>query len=215
LKEGRLMKKLLLLIPLVVGVASSAWAGTCTSEALSIYEGSGFSCNIGDLVFSSFTSSGVDTSTNVSEVTGPESGLDFGVDLSAVGPGDQGASIGYVVTCDTCTMNDWALATGGAGSAGEGAVSVVEFSTPGVLSQFTQGPANLTTGTGSATFAPETALSVGTSIALGGGVSGTVTTLGSVTNLFSITSTVPEPSSLALCAGLLCLLPFARRRFVR
>jgi hypothetical protein len=211
------MKKLLLLIPLVLGVGSSAWASSCTSEALSIYEGSGFSCNIGDLVFSNFTSSGVDTSTTVSDVSGPESGLDFGVDLTAVGPGNQTALIGYSVTCDMCTMNDWALETGGAGSAGEGAVSVVEFSTPGVLSQFTQGPANLTTGTGSATFAPETSLSVATSIALGGGTAGTITTLGSTTNLFSLTpnSTVPEPSSLMLCGGLLCLLPFARRRFVR
>jgi hypothetical protein len=210
------MKKLLLLIPLVLGVGSSAWASTCMSEALSVYEGATFSCNIGDLVFSNFTSTGVDTASNVSDITGPEAGLDFGVDLTSFGPSET-ASIGYLVTCDGCTMNDWVLETGAASSMGEGAVSVVEFSTPGVLNQFTQGPGNLTTGTGSATFAPETSLSVGTSIALGGGTAGTVTTLGSATNLFSLTpnSTVPEPSSLALCAGLLCLLPFARRRFVR
>lgn len=212
------MKKLLLLIPLIVGMGSSAWASTCTSEALSIYEGAGFSCNIGDLVFSNFTSSGVDTSTTVGDVTGPESGLNFGVDLTAVGPGNETAAIGYLVTCDMCTIDDWELQTAGAGSTGAGAVSVVELSTPGVLNQFTQGPANTTTGTGSATFSPaDSSLSVTTSMVLGGGPTGTVTLLGSTTNLFSLTpnSTVPEPSSLALCAGLLCLLPFARRKFVR
>jgi len=210
------MKKLFLLIPLVLGLGSSAWAGVCTAEALSAYEASGFSCNIGDLVFSDFTSSGIDTSTTVSDITGPESGLDFGVDLTAVGPGNEGASIGYLVTCTGCTIDDWALQTGGAGSVGEGAASVVEFSTPGVLSQFTQGPGNTTTGTGSATFSPaDAALSITSSIALGGGTAGTITTLGSVTNLFSTSASTPEPSSLFLCAGLLGLLPFARRRFVR
>ncbi len=211
------MKKIFLLIPLIVGVGSSAWASSCTSEALSIYEGSGFSCNIGDLVFSNFTSSGVDTTTTVTDITVPESGLDFGVDLAAVGPGNEGASIGYLVTCDGCSINDWALETGGAGSTGTGAVSVLELSTPGVLDQFTQGPANTTTGLGSETFSPETALAVSNSIILGGGTSTTVTSLGSVTNLFSLTSssTVPEPSLLILCLGLLGLLPFARRRFAR
>jgi len=212
------MKKLFLLIPVVLAVSSSAWAAACTPDALSVYEGAGFSCSIGNLVFSDFTSTGIDTSTNVTDVTGSEAGLDFGVDLSAIGPGNQGASIDYLVTCDMCTIDDWALATGGAGSAGEGAVSVVEFSTPGVLNQFTQGPTNTTTGTGFAMFSPaDSALSITNSIALGGGTAGTVTTLGSVTNLFSLTSTAstPEPSSLMLCVGLLALLPFARRRFVR
>jgi len=204
------------LMPLVLGVGSSAWASSCTSEALSVYEGAGFSCNIGDLVFSNFTSTGVDTSTNVSEVTGPESGLDFGVDLTAIGPGNQTATVGFLVTCDMCTIDDWALQTGAADSTGTGAVSVVELSTPGALLQNTVG--GVTTGIGSATFAPaDTSLSVTTSMVLGGGAAGTVTTLGSATNLFSLTpnSTVPEPSSLAFCAGLLGLLPFARRKFVR
>src|ERR1700733_8715406 len=123
------MKKLLLLIPLIVGVGSSAWAANCTSEALSIYEGAGFSCNVGDLVFSNFTSSGVDTTSTVSDVSGPESGLDFGVNLVAVSPVNENASIGYLVTCDMCTIDDWALQTGLAGSTGTGAVSVVELST--------------------------------------------------------------------------------------
>jgi hypothetical protein len=212
------MKRMLFLTTFVLGVSYSAWASGCTSEALSAYEAPLFSCNIGDLVFSNFTSAGVDTSSTVSDITGPESGLDFGVDLTAVGPGNETALIDYLVTCDACTLNDWALETGGAGSAGEGAVSVVEFSTPGVLSQFTQGPGNATTGTGSATYSPETSLSIGSSIALGGGTAGTITTLGSVTNLFSVTpstSTVPEPSSLIFCTGILGLLPFARRKFLR
>jgi hypothetical protein len=212
------MKKLLLLIPLVVGMSSSAWAGSCTSGLLSGYEGSGFSCSIGDLTFSDFSFTGLSDTSTVDVMTGTESGFDFGVDLVAVAPASESALIGYMVTCDGCTVDDWALQTGGAGSLGTGGVSVVEFSSPGVLEQFTQGPANVTSGTGSATFAPTaTPLSVATTINLGGGTAGTVTTLGSVTNLFSetSTSTVPEPSSLILCAGFLGLLPFARRRFAR
>jgi len=212
------MKRILFLTTFVLGASYSAWASGCTSEALSAYEAPLFSCSIGDLVFSNFTSTGINTASTVSDITGPESGLDFGVDLTAVGPGNETASIDYLVTCNACTLSDWALETGGAGSLGEGAVSVVEFSTPGVLSQFTQGPGNATTGTGSATFAPENSLSIGSITALGGGTAGTITTLGSVTNLFSVTSStspVPEPSLLIFCAGLLGLLPFARRKFLR
>jgi hypothetical protein len=209
------MKKLSLLIPLVLGLGSSAWAASCTSEALSVYEGSGFSCNVGDLVFTDFTSSGIDTDNTVSVVTGLESGLNFLTDLSTLGPGSELASIDYVVTCDGCTLDDWELQSNLATSTGSGGVIVTEFSTPGLLNQFTQGPANTTTGTGSDSFSPESSLVINTGISLGGGSSTTTTSLGSVTNLFSTTSTVPEPSSLLLCAGLLGLLPFARRRFAR
>ena len=211
------MKKLLLLIPLMVGVGSSAWATSCTSGALSVYEGTSFSCNIGDLVFSNFTSSGVDTTTNQGDISGLESGLDFGVDLTAVGPANVSASISYLVTCDMCSIDDWALQTGAAGSSGVGAVSVVELSTPGVLNQFTQGPGTQLRGMPEMFSPADTSLSVTTSMVLGGGPAGTITSLGSTTNLFSETSssTVPEPSSLMLCAGLLGLLPFARRKFVR
>jgi|SRR5580658_1764193 hypothetical protein len=215
------MKRILFLTMFVMGVSYSAWASSCASGALSAYEVPLFSCNIGDLVFSNFASSGIDTTTTVSDIPGPEAGLQFGVDLTALGPGSETPSIDYVVTCNGCTLDDWALQTGGAGSLGNGGVSVIEFSTPGLLTQFTEGPGNVTSGTGSATFAPTGApLSITTSIALGGGTSGTVTTLGSVTNLFSQTSTppppgVPEPSLLILSAGLLSLLPFARRKFLR
>jgi hypothetical protein len=212
------MKRILFLTTFVLGVSYSAWASSCTSEALSFYEGSGFSCNIGDLTFSGFSFSGITDSANTVEVTtGPESGLEFPVDLSTLGPGSELASINYVVTCDTCTLDDWELQSNLATSTGKGGVIVTEFSTPGLLNQFTQGPANTTTGTGSGTFSPESSLTINTGISLGGGSSTTVTSLGSVTNLFSqtSTSTVPEPSSLILCAGLLGLLPFARRRFAR
>jgi hypothetical protein len=213
------MKKTLLLITFAFGLSYSAFAGACADTTLATYEGAGFSCSIGDLTFSSFSSTGIDTTNTVDTVMGTESGLQFAVDLAAPSSPSVTAAIGYTVTCDMCTMDDWELQTGGAASSDNGGVSVVEFSTPGVLTQFTEGPSNVTTGTGSATFSPaESSLIVNTNIALGGGNPDTVTTLESVTNLFSITastSTVPEPSTLILCAGVLGLLPFARRRFAR
>jgi hypothetical protein len=211
------MKKLLLLIPLILGVGSSAWASDCVSEALSFYEGSGFSCTIGDLTFSNFDVSGIDSTNMVNVEPGPESGLNFVTDLSMLGPESEAATIDYLVTCDTCTLDDWSLQTNLATSTGNGGVSVIEFSTPGLLNQFTQGPANTTTGTGSGTFTPQTSLLINTGVTLGGGTNTTITSLGSVTSLFSLTSTstVPEPSLLILCAGLLGLLPFARRRIAR
>jgi hypothetical protein len=206
------MKKLLLLIPLVLGVGSSAWAAACTSEALSIYEGSGFSCSVGGLVFSEFSSTGIDTGTTVDPVTGPEAGLDFNVDLTAPSSGAI-ASVDYEVSCTLCAIDDWELQNGTVTST-SGTVNVLEQSTPGALDQETSEPANTTIGIGAETFSPaDPSLMVNTSISLGGGTSST--TLQSFTSLFSSTSTVPEPSSLILCAGLLGLLPFARRRFVR
>jgi hypothetical protein len=46
-----------------------------------------------------------------------------------------------------------------------------------------------------------------------GGSTGFGAQVSAVTNLFSQSSTVPEPSSLILCTGLLALLPIARRKF--
>jgi hypothetical protein len=207
------MKQMFLLIPLILGAGSSVWAAACATDQLATYEGAGFSCTVGGLVFSDFTSSGIDTTTDVNAVTGSESGLEFLIDLTAPSTGGT-ATLDYMVSCDACTLDDWELQNGLVTST-SGAANVLEQSAPGALDQLTNA-ANATTGLGSATFSPTAGpLVVDTTISLGGGTS--TTTLASFTSLFSSASnsTVPEPSTLILCTGLLGLLPLARRRFAR
>lgn len=225
------MKQILLLIPIALGVGSTAWASTCASGALSTYDASGFTCTLGDLTFSDFhyvgASSGGgidpgDAGITVSPVTsgfGSETGLLF----TAAWLASEMQTIDSSISFDVSTTNpggitDLELNVVG-GAAGTGAASVAEVSFAPPVSLFTQFSGSSSIPTDMTTFPPSSVFSLhlNKDIGLAGG---TTTRSGAhvsdVYNLFSegTTTMTPEPSLLLLCVGLLGFVPVARK-FVR
>ena len=223
------MKKTLLLIPLVVGLSCSAWAGTCVTGTLATYDVLGFSCMLGDLTFSDFdyipAASGGAVSPDAGGVTvtpvsgGPETGFE----LTAAWLAGPNQTIDSSISFDVSTTNpagitDAQLSVVGA-SAGTGTASVAELSTSttpnlNLFAYYALG--TISVPTDSATFAPIGSLSVFKDIGVSGGTAG-VGHLSDVYELFSegTSSTVPEPSLTILCAGLVGLVPLVRRKFLR
>ncbi len=217
------MKKTLLLFTLVLGTSFAAWAGSCATATLAVYDAPGFSCSIDDITFSGFSyvpsGSVIISASDVSvtpEISGSELGFQFNAPWFALPGGFLDSFIDYTATCDGCQIDDLVLNMAGAG-AGTGGIVRVDENSPALTGTLTVGAAGATTIlSDSATFAPVGSLTVSKDILLGGGTSGLGSAVSSVTNLFSTTPTVvPEPSLLVLCAGFLGLAPMARRRFVR
>jgi len=215
------MKQTLLLITFAFGLGYSAFAAPCTDSTLAVYDATGFSCTIGDISFSNFsyTPSGSITipagSVAVTpETVGGETGFQFNAPW-AVNPGDNTDSfIDFTATCDGCAIDDLVLEEGGASAGPGGLVNIAENSSVLTGSLTVGANSSTTILSDMATFPPVGSVTVSKDIAVIGGTSGLGSQVSSVTNLFS-TSTVPEPSLTILCAGLLGLLPIARRRFVR
>jgi hypothetical protein len=218
------MKRIFLLFTFVFGVSYSAFAGACTTDTLADYILDG-SCSIGtDLTFNGFgyTPAGTDIPaadvTVTPETVGGESGFVFSAPWGLTDGEVLDSKITFTATCDSCSIDDWVLDIAGAGTSGNGFVNVAETS-PDVTKGLTLSSVdNIITGNGTGTFTPVGSVSVTKDIIVNGGTDpDTTTQVSSVTNLFSTTgtTTTPEPSLGILCTGLLALVPFVRRRFVR
>jgi hypothetical protein len=225
------MMKTLLLVTFVFGASYSAWATSCVSGTLASYEVANFSCTLGDLTYSDFSylsaadggafapdANGV-TVTPVTAGFGSDTGLVF-TSIWAVGTNQaEDSSITYSVeTSNPGGITDVDLITVG-GAAGEGIGTVAETSATGPISLFTEfGPGTDIPSDTATVFVPaDTTLSVTKDIGVSGGTAPGGAHLSDVYNLFSqgTTSTVPEPSLLILCTGLLGLVPVLRRKFAR
>lgn len=216
------MKQTLLLFTFVLGASFSAWAGSCGTATLAVYDTPGFSCSIDDITFSGFdyvaSGSVIVPAADVAvtpEVVGGELGFQFNAPFYALPGGFLDSFIDYTATCDSsCEISDLSLSIAGYG-AGDGGIIRVDETSPSIPGTLTVGQAGTTNiPTDSTTFPPVGSLTVSKDILLGGGTGGLGSAVSSVTNLFS-TTPVPEPSLLLLSAGLLGLLPIVRRKFAR
>jgi len=210
----------------VCATSGSIWADlACPTSSpgnnLGAYEVSGFACTYGDLTFSdfSYSPSGSDiipaADVTVTPVTvDGEAGLQFNAPWGTA-PGDTTDSfINFTATCnDGCSIDDLKLNIGGASADTGGIVLVSETSTvlTGSLQAGAAGTTTILSQT--ATFSPVTSVTVSKDILVNGGSSGLGSQVSDVQNLFSTTSTVPEPSTVFLCLGMLGLVPVARRKF--
>lgn len=222
------MKRILLLVTIfALALCGSVQASSCVNGLFSTYDSPTFSCNIADLVFSNFvyTSTGtntvapIDSAVQVKVISGgPETGFQFVAGWAADPAAEEDSLIEYTVTCDGCSITDWALTVGSAGASGNAFVNVTETAAQLLGSLKVGANSTISVPTDSQTIPPQGTLDLSKDIHVNGG---TIPSLGaqvsSVTNLFSTTQTTmtPEPSLLLLCAGLLGLLPVARRTLRR
>ncbi len=224
------MKKTLLLMTLVLAWGLSAWAlpTPCLTGTLASYETAGFSCTIGDLTFSDFdyasAASGATapdpagvTVTPVLTGFGAYTGLLFTASWSVNSGQTEDSTIFYDVSTSTPGITSLDLAMIGStdiGMVGSASVSESSFVPPSFSLGVTPiAPVNFEN------FPPSvTSLSLAKAVDLSGGSSGSAS-VGDVFNLFEQAATtvppVPEPSLLFLSAGLLGLIPIARRKLVR
>jgi len=214
------MKKTLLMSTLISGLCFSLQAAPCATDKLSAYTVSGFTCTIGGLDFSNFSyhPTGANTPTagdvEVDPTTiGTESGFEFFAGWSALTGKVQDSAIKYTVTCDGCSITDLVLSMEGEGASGDSIVNIAE-SSGGVEPPLLVGESSTSLiSSASETFAPVGSLSLTKDILLNGGTTGFGSAVSEVDNFFSTkrTTMTPEPSLMFLCAGVLFVLPVARK----
>jgi hypothetical protein len=222
------MKKILLMMTFVVCASHSVWADPACpviEQSLAIYLGTTFTC--GDLTFTfssgAYTSSG---STPIpaadvfvtSETVGSETGLEFNAPWgqpSGAGDPSTDSFITFTAACNSgCDISDLTLNLGGASASPDGGLVLVSETAPPDISLQAGSGGGTTILSDSTLIAPTSSITVSKDILVIGGTGGIGSQVSNVQNLFSTnTSTVPEPSLLFLCTGLLALVPVARRRF--
>lgn len=212
-------------------IAPQAWATEACPDGgpLTVYLVSGFSCQIGDLVFSNFTytPSGsnqipaadvtVDTigpSGSGATLLGPDIGLNFDAPWDATSGNSSDADITFIVTVvgGSPIISDFGLAQTG-GVSGTGSSSVAENGCGpapcnpqgGALQVLTFAPSDPTMTQEDTTFSPVDSVEVSKDITVTGGSDG-YASITVVQDTFSQVSSVPEPLTPAMIgAGLIGL----------
>ncbi len=225
---GCVVKRALLLVPLLLAMSAVAHASPCLSGVLNTYEAPGFSCGIDALTFSSFGYSAVGTggallvlpsSVSVTPCSGCTTPGEFGFQFLApwsVSSGQtQETLISFAVSC-ACALVDAASSISGFGFSGSGSALVTETLSNGTV-LFLMASSGGVKPFDSATFAGVTTINVVEDIKLNG--SGALGGIGSagisaLSSTFS-TGATPEPSSLLLLgSGIIALGGYRRRRSV-
>lgn len=211
------MKRIVLLIALVVGLSSLAYADSCAvgTFGVSSYGAPGFSCTIGDLTFSNFSytpagSNGLSgAQVTVTPLTGGnELGFMFTAGWGAASNQSYDSFIDYTITAPSAEISDLVLSIGGFGTTGTGFLSVSENASNGTNLYVCFGDQTCTQ-TDSAVFDPVASLDVSKDILVVGGEGGTA----SLSAVVNTASEVPEPATLTLLGtGLLGLAGVVRRK---
>ena len=229
------MKKVLMLIPVLLGLSSFGWAGACGISMLSAYDVAGFSCTIGDKTFSGFTYSPTsiltnpipDTAVRVVPIGTPGNpGFMFTAPWSVISNQAQDSFIGFniVVNPGGHAIIDASLNQLGSGFSGTGSASVGETLCLGdtfadgclhglEMVLHTEYDANKKKLSDLINFAPVKLIGVVKDLSVVGGPSGSAQASGLQNQFSEQQGTVPEPASLILFgSGLLTLGGFVRRR---
>ncbi len=209
----------------VIASLSPAWADPCTTEALSSYDVSGFSCTIGDKIFSNFsyTANAIgdtpisDSKITVAPVTGPNIGLEFSSAGWAVGPGQtEDSLIKFAVNVigGANLIEDAAVAQLSSAVTGDGLATITEGGcgpspcTPGVWTAFSFKNSSNIQQTGEATFATVGSLLVSKDINVKGNTTGIV----AMSDIEDTFSQIPEPRALSFLLGLGLIAGLALRK---
>ncbi len=229
------MRKIGLALIVILAISAAAYAQTCTTEALSNYLTSGFSCTINDQTYSAW--SYTDESNPPGFAVGPGSvtvspittqgnpGFMFTGSWQvgqALGILSQDSSFFFTVNSVT-PMTDLSLSIGGVGFTGTGAISLDETACLGAVLPACTGGTIVTLSVGDSSagqqlynqvnFAGVNEISVEKDLSVSAGTDGSAE-VSIITDQFSESgTTVPEPGTLGMLGlGSAAILGFARRK---
>jgi|SRR5579875_238598 len=217
-------------LAMIFGLAATAMTAfatpTCSNNVSgngATYFGGGYSCEIGDLLFSNFTytASGSvlipDSEITVDAVTGPSIGLSFHAPWTAAAGMSSDGTIDFTVTVlgGGDLLEDFGLAQT-SGVSGDGSASVAEngcgpapcLATGGSIYVLTFQDSGERSAQGETTFTPSSSVAVEKDISVNGNDG--FATISVVQDTFS--QVAPEPMSMGMMGGGLALLGLVRLR---